>query len=271
MVSERSVLDLLPGRRRGGEGEPDEPDALFRIVLRTFREHHPKADTRLIQRAYETAQRFHEGQRRKSGDPYIVHPLGVARIVADLGFDSTTVAAALLHDTVEDSDDLEIGDIETTFDAEVAALVDGVTKLDRLDFSTKEQQQAATLRKMIMAMAKDIRVLVIKLADRLHNLQTIDPPPEWKQQRTAQETLDIYAPLAHRLGMQEVKWRLEDLSFAVLHPKRCAEIEAMVAERAPANEVYVEDLRGQFEGVLRQNQIRADVHGRTKHFYSGWT
>jgi GTP diphosphokinase / guanosine-3',5'-bis(diphosphate) 3'-diphosphatase len=254
------VLAILPGRRRLERGELES-------LARSLREHHPKADLRLVQRGYEVAARFHEGQLRKSGDPYIVHPLGVAKIVAELGFDDITITAALLHDVVEDSE-AGLTDIEEAFGGEIAELVDGVTKLERLHFSTKEQQQAATFRKMILAMAKDLRVLVIKLADRLHNMQTIAPLSPWKQQRTAQETLDVYAPLAHRLGMQEVKWRLEDLSFAVLHPKRYGEIEQMVAERAPANDAHATEVVGQLEKMLKEARISAEVSGRTKHYYS---
>ncbi len=154
----------------------------------------------------------------------------MAKIVAELGLDDVTIAGALLHDAVEDTG-MTIADVETDFGAEVAAIVDGVTKLDRLKFDSKEAQQAATMRKMLVAMAKDLRVLIIKLADRLHNMRTIAAMPAWKQERTAQETLDIYAPLAHRLGMQEMKQQLEDLAFAALHPKRYAEIDHMVATR----------------------------------------
>ena len=178
------------------------------------------------------ASKAHQDQVRRSGDPYISHPLAVGRILAGLGLDDVTIAAALLHDAVEDTE-VTLADISKDFGPDVAAIVDGVTKLDRLQFDTKEAQQAATLRKMLVAMAKDIRVLLIKLADRLHNMRTIAALPDGKQRRIAQETLDIYAPLAHRLGIQDVKWQLEDLSFAVLHPKRYAEIEQMVASRAP--------------------------------------
>ena len=173
------------------------------------------------------ARDAHRDQMRRSGDPYIAHPLGVAMILADLGLDDITLAGALLHDAVEDTA-LTLDDLVDQFGDDVGAIVDGVTKLDRLEFDSKEAQQAATMRKMLVAMAKDVRVLLIKLADRLHNMRTIASLPEAKQRRIAQETLDIYAPLAHRLGVQEVKWQLEDLAFAVLYPKRYVEIEAMV-------------------------------------------
>ena len=186
----------------------------------------------MIVEAGRMALKAHEGQFRRSGEPYITHPVAVATIVAELGLDAQTVAAALLHDAVEDTG-LTLEAIESTFGDGVARVVDGVTKLDRLQFNSKEAQQAATIRKMLVAMADDWRVLLIKLADRLHNMRTLAVMPEWKQRRTAQETFDVYAPLAHRLGVQQVRWQLEDLAFATLHPKRYAEIEQMVAARAP--------------------------------------
>ena len=195
----------------------------------------------LIEHAYEVARDAHRDQVRRSGDPYIAHPVGVAMILADLGLDDVTLAAALLHDAVEDTS-VTLADLDAEFGPDVAAIVDGVTKLDRLQFDSKEAQQAATMRKMLVAMAKDVRVLLIKLADRLHNMRTIASLPEAKQKRIAQETLDIYAPLAHRLGIQDVKWQLEDLAFAVLHPKRYAEIEAMVLQHAGEREAYLDDV-----------------------------
>ena len=201
-------------------------------LLAAFRQRHPKASTSLIQRAYDTAAAAHDGQRRHSGEPYVLHPVAVASIVASLGLDDVTIAAALLHDAVEDTG-LSLERLEAEFGEDVAAIVDGVTKLDRVKFDSKEAQQAATVRKMLVAMAKDLRVLIIKLADRLHNMRTVAGMPAWKQERSAQETLDVYAPLAHRLGMQEVRQQLEDLAFAALHPKRDAEIDHMGATRSP--------------------------------------
>src|SRR5438132_2587680 len=195
----------------------------------------PDADVGLIERAYVVARDAHRDQVRRSGDPYIAHPLGVAMILADLGLDDVTLAGALLHDAVEDTS-LTLDDLVADFGPDVGAIVDGVTKLDRLEFDSKEAQQAATMRKMLVAMAKDVRVLLIKLADRLHNMRTIASLPEFKQRRIAQETLDIYAPLAHRLGIADMKWQLEDTSFAVLYPLRYAEIEQMVATQAPERE-----------------------------------
>jgi GTP pyrophosphokinase len=238
-----------------------------RSLVDVYHQRHPKADSTLIEHAYEVARDAHKDQVRRSGDPYIAHPLGVALILADLSLDDVTLAGALLHDSVEDTS-ITLADLEGEFGPDVAAIVDGVTKLDRLQFDSKEEQQAATMRKMLVAMAQDVRVLLIKLADRLHNMRTIASLPEAKQKRIARETLDIYAPLAHRLGIQDVKWQLEDLAFAVLHPKRYAEIELMVATDAPERD---KDLREVLEGVrsrLDQLNIRAEVTGRPKHYWS---
>ena len=221
----RSVLPL-PWRRH-------HVDVEIAPLVAKYRKRHKRADSALVEHAFDVARDAHSEQVRRSGEPYIAHPLGVAMILADLGLDDVTIAAALLHDAVEDTS-LTTSDLEGDFGTDVATIVDGVTKLDRLQFDSKEAQQSATLRKMLVAMAKDIRVLLIKLADRLHNMRTIASLPDAKQRRIAQETLDIYAPLAHRLGIADVKWQLEDLAFAVLHPKRYAEIEQMVAARSPS-------------------------------------
>ena len=191
----------------------------------------------------------------------------MAHIVADIGLDDTTLAAALLHDAVEDTE-VSVADVERQFGTEIATIVDGVTKLDRLRFDSKEEQQAATMRKMLVAMAKDLRVLIIKLADRLHNMRTLAALAADKQARIAQETLDIYAPLAHRLGMAELKQQLEDLSFAALHPKRYAEIDHMVSLRAPERDVYLARVVAEVRGRLTELHIDADVTGRPKHLWS---
>ena len=205
---------------------------------------------------------------RKSGEAYITHPLAVAGIVAELGLDDITIAAALLHDAVEDTE-LTLRRRRRRLRAgRSPAIVDGVTKLERLQFDSKEAQQAATMRKMLVAMAKDVRVLIIKLADRLHNMRTLAAMPEWKQERTAQETIDIYAPLAHRLGMQDIKQQLEDLSFAALHPKRYAEIDHMVATRAPERELYLAQVLEEVRDRLAELRIDAEVTGRPKHLWS---
>ena len=240
---------------------------LLAPLLAEFARHRPEDDSSMIVAAGRTAARAHEGQFRRSGEPYITHPIAVATIVAELGLDEQTVAAALLHDAVEDTG-LTLESIEETFGEGVARVVDGVTKLDRLQFNSKEAQQAATIRKMLVAMADDWRVLLIKLADRLHNMRTLAVMPEWKQRRTAQETFDVYAPLAHRLGVQQVRWQLEDLAFATLHPKRYAEIEQMVAARAPQREEYLERVLVHVRQRMNDMGVVADVTGRPKHLWS---
>ena len=226
---------------------------------------HPKADLALLQRAYDVADARHEGQKRKSGDPYITHPLAVATILAELGMDTTTLVAALLHDTVEDTG-YSLDDLRREFGDEVAHLVDGVTKLDKVEFGTAAE--AETIRKMIVAMARDPRVLVIKLSDRLHNMRTMRFLPPEKQAKKARETLEVMAPLAHRLGMATVKWELEDLSFAILHPKKYAEIVRLVATRAPSRDTYLKQVIDEVTQTLDSARIGARVEGRPKHYWS---
>jgi guanosine-3',5'-bis(diphosphate) 3'-pyrophosphohydrolase len=240
--------------------------SIERLIAR-FNEHHENGDVDLIRRAGIAAINAHEGQLRRTGEPYVTHPIAVAGITADLGLDEVTIAAALLHDAVEDTG-VTTEWLASEFGAQVAAVVDGVTKLDRLEFDSKEAQQAATIRKMFIAMAQDWRVLLIKLADRLHNMRTISVMPMARQRAIAQETLDVYAPLAHRLGVQQVKWQLEDLSFATLHPKRYAEIEQMVAARQPEREAYLAEVMETLLAKLDEFAIRAEVRGRPKHFWS---
>jgi GTP pyrophosphokinase len=226
---------------------------------------HPKADLALLQRAYEVAEAKHAGQQRKSGDPYITHPLAVAAILAELGMDTTTLVAALLHDTVEDTD-YPLDKLRAEFGEEVAHLVDGVTKLDKVEFGNAAE--AETIRKMVVAMARDPRVLVIKLSDRLHNMRTMRFLPPEKQARKARETLEVMAPLAHRLGMATVKWELEDLSFAILHPKKYSEIVRLVATRAPSRDTYLKQVIDEVTAQLDSARITATVEGRPKHYYS---
>jgi guanosine-3',5'-bis(diphosphate) 3'-pyrophosphohydrolase len=234
-------------------------------LLAIHRGAHPKVDARLLQRGYDVAETAHRGQLRKSGDPYITHPLAVATILAELGMDTTTLVAALLHDTVEDTG-LTLADLEAEFGAEVTHLVDGVTKLDKVRFG--EAAEAETIRKMVVAMARDPRVLVIKLADRLHNMRTLRFLPPAKQERKARETLEVLAPLAHRLGMNTIKWELEDLAFATLYPKRYDEIVRLVAERAPSRDTYLTEVIDRINADLKAGDIKAVVTGRPKHYYS---
>ena len=257
-----TVDRVLPWRR-----ELAPPSVEVAPLVERFRGREARSQAAMITRAYEIGRDAHSGQTRISGEPYMTHPLAVAKIVADLGLDAVTIAAALLHDAVEDTG-IELADLERELGPEVAAIVDGVTKLDRLKFDSKEAQQAATMRKMLVAMAKDLRVLIIKLSDRLHNMRTIAAMPSWKQARTAQETLDIYAPLAHRLGMQELKMQLEDLSFSAMHPKRYAEIDQMVSTRAPERDIYLTQVLEQVRARLAETNVDADVTGRPKHYWS---
>jgi guanosine-3',5'-bis(diphosphate) 3'-pyrophosphohydrolase len=234
-------------------------------LFRSVRANHPKADLALLERAYLTAEKMHGTQMRKSGDPYITHPLAVTTILADIGMTESTLAASLLHDTVEDTP-YTLEQVRQDFGDEVAQLVDGVTKLDKVKYG--DSAQAETIRKMIVAMSRDIRVLVIKLADRLHNMRTLRYVRQETQERVARETLDIYAPLAHRLGMNTIKWELEDLAFATLHPKIYDEIVRMVAERAPSRDQFLAEVITQVEGDLREAKVKATVTGRPKHYYS---
>ncbi|MBS4754108.1 bifunctional (p)ppGpp synthetase/guanosine-3',5'-bis(diphosphate) 3'-pyrophosphohydrolase [Nocardioides sp. zg-ZUI104] len=249
--------------RMGGRTQTVNPvlEPLFRAV----RANHPKADLALLERAYVLAERLHADQKRKSGDPYITHPLAVTTILAGIGMTESTLVAALLHDTVEDTP-YTLEECRNDFGDEVARLVDGVTKLDKVQYG--DSADAETIRKMIVAMSRDIRVLVIKLADRLHNMRTLRFVKQSTQERKARETLDIYAPLAHRLGMNTIKWELEDLAFAALHPKIYDEIVRMVAERAPSRDSFLAEVITQVEKDLREAKIKATVTGRPKHYYS---
>lgn len=234
-------------------------------LIRTVRVNHPKGDLAIIGRAYQVASEKHSGQKRQSGEPYITHPLAVAQILAEMGLGPRAIAAALLHDTVEDTG-YALSDLTDVFGDEVAMLVDGVTKLDKVKYG--ESAQAETVRKMIVAMSKDIRVLLIKLADRLHNARTWGFVPPEKAERKARETLEIYAPLANRLGIQAIKSELEDLSFAVLHPKIYAEINSLIAQRTPQREKYLQQVIQSINEDLHDLRIRGKVGGRPKQLYS---
>ena len=257
-----TVTRVLPWRRSAAPVHTE-----IQGVVDRYRARWPKSTPDLFLRAYETADQAHQGQRRKSGEAYILHPVAVASVVAEMGLDDVSIAAALLHDAVEDTA-VELIQIQSEFGQDVATIVDGVTKLDRVRFATKEAQQAATLRKMLVAMASDLRVLLIKLADRLHNMRTIGALRPAKQEQIARETLDVYAPIAHRLGMQEVRNELEDLAFAALYPKRYAEIDRLIAERTPAQETYVDGVLAEIRERLARTSIEGDVTGRRKHHWA---
>src|SRR5581483_11445150 len=245
--SELDSREQVRTERRGGllarlrPGEPEAPRDGFEALLRTVKGYNAKADLRELERAYRFAAAAHTGQKRLSGDDFITHPLAVAQILADLGLDTTTLEAALLHDTVEDTP-VTLERLEAEFGPDVARLVDGLTKLEHIAFRSREQEQAENVRKMIVAMAGDIRVLLIKLADRLHNMRTLAPLPVDRQRRIATETLEIYAPLAHRLGVQQMKWEMEDLSFKTLHPGPYREIANLVEKRRGERQEYIDQV-----------------------------
>lgn len=259
----RRVRARLARRITGQRNAPIRP--VLEPLVAVHRELYPKADFSLPQRAYDVAEQRHATQFRKSGDPYITHPLAVANILAELGMDTTTLVAALLHDTVEDTG-YSLEELTAEFGDEVAHLVDGVTKLDKVVLGSAAEGE--TIRKMIIAMARDPRVLVIKVADRLHNMRTMRFLPPEKQARKARETLEVIAPLAHRLGMATVKWELEDLSFAILHPKKYEEIVRLVADRAPSRDTYLAKVRAEINATLSASRINAVVEGRPKHYWS---
>src|SRR5690554_1834899 len=261
-LSARSVRSRL-ARLSSRSSSPTAPT--LEPLLVAIRANHPRADLSLVERAFEVAERAHRGQKRRSGDPYITHPVAVTTILAEMGMTPPTLAAALLHDTVEDTD-YSLEQLRTEYGEEIAMLVDGVTKLDKVTYG--DAAQAETVRKMVVAMSRDIRVLVIKLADRLHNARTWRFVPAESAARKARETLEIYAPLAHRLGMNTIKWELEDLSFATLYPKVYEEIVHLVAERAPARDEYLSVVRDEVTADLRAAKIRSTVTGRPKHYYS---
>jgi GTP pyrophosphokinase len=229
--------------------------------------YNPDLDKDLVRRAFEVAERAHEGQTRRSGEEFIHHPLGVARICAELHLDEQAIAAALLHDVVEDTG-ADIEEIRAEFGPEIAQLVEGVTKLTRISFQSREQAEAENYRKMIVAMAQDVRVILIKLADRLHNMRTIEYLGKQKQAQKARETLEVYAPLAHRLGIHALKWELEDLAFQTLHPRKYAEIKAMVADQRADREAQAEKASGILADELSKAEVPAEITGRAKHLYS---
>src|SRR5215212_8162362 len=243
------------------------PEVTITSLLRKVAAYNPEADEELIAQAYRTAHDAHKGQVRKSGEPFVYHPLATADILAELHLDATTIAAAILHDVLEDTD-LTKEELKTKFGEEVADIVDGVTKLKRLPSGNFEEARAESLRKMIVAMSRDVRVIIIKLADRLHNMRTLAYLKRENQLKKATETLEIYAPLAHRLGIYSVKWELEDLAFATLHPRRYAEIKRLVAARRGDREAFIDATAQELLRHLAEAGVEAEVKGRVKHFYS---
>src|SRR5881394_1271967 len=245
----------------------EQHQELIDELLSDVAAYNPDVDRELITRAFRFAARAHEGQQRRSGEEFVLHPWGAAKICAQLQLDDETIAAALLHDVVEDTD-VEIDDVRDEFGDEVAKLVEGITKLTRVHFQSREQAEAENYRKLIIAMAEDARVILIKLADRLHNLREIEYLGKQKQVQKAKETLEVYAPLAHRLGIHALKWELEDLAFQTLHPRKYDEIKTMVAERRVAREGHVAEAADVLAQELEKVDIPAEISGRAKHFYS---
>ena len=247
--------------------EISKKEEAYNRLIEIIKSYQPDETCENIRKAYELADEAHKEQKRVNGDPYILHPLAVAEILADMEIDTTTITASLLHDVVEDTEYM-LEDIERIFGKEVAFLVDGVTKLNRLDYRTKEDQQVNSMRKMFLAMAKDIRVVVIKLADRLHNMRTLKYMRSEKQKRIAQETLEIYAPLAHRLGIFNIKWELEDLSFRYMEPDQYYDLVDQMKEKRKVREEIVNEAIDVLKKTLTESSISFEINGRPKHFYS---
>lgn len=240
---------------------------MYESLLQKINENCNNIDTDIVKKAHDLACDAHKNQKRESGEPYITHPIDVAEILAEMGMDTSTIVAGLLHDVIEDTD-YTYDDIKNIFNEEIAYLVQGVTKLGKIEYKTKEEQQADNVRKMLLAMAKDIRVIIIKLADRLHNLRTLKYMPKEKQKQKAKETLDIYAPLAHRLGISKIKWELEDLAFRYLHEEEYYDLVKQIAEKRVERETYISEIIEDLHNKLEESEIDSDIDGRPKHFYS---
>ncbi len=267
-VTDEHVAVVIDDGRIEDIAEFQTPETLYEELIKRVVRYHPSDDISLIEKAYETACRFHKDQLRKSGEPYIIHPLCVAIILADMEMDKETIAAGLLHDVVEDTV-MTIDELKDEFGADVALLVDGVTKLSQIQYSTdKLDLQAENLRKMFLAMAKDIRVIMIKLADRLHNMRTLGHTRPEKQQEKAHETIDIYAPIAQRLGISKIKVELEDLCLKYLEPEAYESLSQQIAERKSVREQYVQDIVDEVRKHIRDAGIEAKIDGRVKHFFS---
>ena len=245
----------------------EEKEITIQDVIIKRKEHSRKIDTKLIMKAYQYAKAHHGDQCRRSGEPYIIHPLNVAYILADIGLDDSTICAALLHDVVEDTDSTD-ADIRREFSDEIAEMVAGVTKLGNMMFTSIEEQQVEDYRKMFLAMGKDIRVIIIKLADRLHNMRTLKYLKRDRQIANAKETMDLYAPLANRLGLYSLKWELEDLGFKYLYPEEYHELVEGINKKREERLQFIEKIMGDIKVELKKHRIEAEVTGRAKHLYS---
>ena len=240
---------------------------MIEVLLQKVNENCINVDISLIKKSYNLASEAHKDQKRESGEPYIIHPIDVSIILAELGMDTSTIVAGLLHDVIEDTP-YTYDDIKNIFSEEIANLVSGVTKITKMEYKSKEEQQADNFRKMLLAMANDIRVIIIKLADRLHNMRTLKYMPKEKQKRISMETLDIYAPLAHRLGISKVKWELEDLCFRYLHEEEYYDLVKQIAEKRVEREIYISKTITDLYKKLEDSGIDSEIDGRPKHFYS---
>ncbi|MCI6121052.1 RelA/SpoT family protein [Bariatricus sp. SGI.161] len=261
-------LEIVDGHAVKAPGDYEDPDRLYDMLIARIRKYHPSTDVSMIEKAYRLASKAHGSQRRKSGEPYIVHPLWVAIILADLEMDKETIVSGMLHDVVEDTDVSE-EDIRREFGDEVALLVDGVTKLGRLSYSSdKLDVQAENLRKMFLAMAKDIRVIIIKLADRLHNMRTLQFMKPEKQKEKAKETMDIYAPIAQRLGISKIKTELDDLALKYSQPEVFFDLVKQINARKTEREEFVQQIVDEVSEHMKNANIKAEVNGRVKHFFS---
>ena len=261
-------LEVVDGHAVKAPGDYENPDRLYEMLIARIRRYHPSTDVSMIEKAYQLAKKAHGGQCRKSGEPYIVHPLWVAIILADLEMDKETIVSGMLHDVVEDTEVSE-EDIKREFGEEVALLVDGVTKLGRLSYSSdKLEVQAENLRKMFLAMAKDIRVIIIKLADRLHNMRTLEFMTPAKQKEKAKETMDIYAPIAQRLGISKIKTELDDLALKYSQPEVFFDLVNQINARKTEREEFVQQIVDEVSTHMKNASIKADVNGRVKHFFS---
>ena len=243
------------------------PEVLYQDLITEIKKYHPSSDLSDIEKAYKVAYKAHEGQKRKSGEPYIIHPIAVANILADLELDMEVIAAGLLHDVVEDTP-YTYEDITELFGKDIADLVDGVTKLGKIKYQTKEESQAENLRKMFLAMAKDIRVILIKLADRLHNMRTLKFMPEEKAKYKAKETLEIYGGIAHRIGISKIKWELEDLALKYIDPEGYRELSDKITMKRSQRQEYIDKIVHLLEEKFKEVDINCEVSGRPKHFYS---
>ncbi|MBE3089826.1 MAG: bifunctional (p)ppGpp synthetase/guanosine-3',5'-bis(diphosphate) 3'-pyrophosphohydrolase, partial [Actinobacteria bacterium] len=244
-----------------------DTDAMFAELIAKVKSYNPQLDEKLLTKAYEIAKKYHDTQYRKSGEPFISHPLEVAKILAEIELDQTSIIAAILHDLIEDTE-FTYEKVKKEFGASAADIINGVTKLDKIVFSSREERQVENLRKMIIAMSEDVRIILIKLADRLHNMRTLSSVSKEKRQLKAVETLEVYAPIAHRLGIYQIKSELEDLSFQALYPKQYAKIKEMVIERIKLRKDIMDEAINVIAQKLKEVHIQADISGREKTYYS---